>query len=129
MTYALRWASEWKGKVVVFHVVEQVPPIMQGRVDLFPEYNPSFERQIARAWESVRKVVPEGTGKSCEVVYEIRHGHPKDEVLRVAEEKSADLIVMGARGTGKGTHAWGSNSSAVVRAGNYPVLVVRQLTG
>jgi len=129
VTYALRWASEWQGKVVVFHAVEAVPSITQGRVDLFPEYNPSFEQQIARAWEKVRYLVPETAGKTCEVAYEIRHGHPKEEILRVAEEKSADLIVMGARGFGKGSHAWGSNSSAVVRAGSFPVLVVRQLSG
>ena len=129
LTYALRWASEWGGKVVLFHAVESVPPITQGRVDLFPEYNPSFEQQIARAWENIRHLVPETAGKTCDVVHEIRHGHPKEEILRVAEEKSADLIVMGARGFGGGTHAWGSNSSAVVRAGSFPVLVVRQLTG
>jgi nucleotide-binding universal stress UspA family protein len=129
LTYALRWASEWHGKVILFHAVEEVPSITQGRVDLFPEYNPSFEQQIARAWEKVRHLVPEAAGKGCEVAYEVRHGHPKEEILRVAEEKGADLIVMGARGRGKGTHAWGSNSSAVVRGGTFPVLVVRQLTG
>ena len=129
MSYALRWASEWGGKVVVLHAVESVPPITQGRVDLFPEYNPSFEQQIAKAWEKIRQLVPETAGKTCEVVHEIRHGHPKEEILRVAGEKGADLIVMGARGLGPGQHAWGSNSSAVVRAGNFPVLVVRQLTG
>ena len=127
LSYALRWASEWQGRVVLFHAVEAVPLITQGRVDLFPEYNPSFEQQIARAWEKIRHLVPETAGKTCEVIYEVRHGHPKEEILRVAEEKSADLIVMGARGLGPGKHAWGSNSSAVVRAGNFPVLVVRQL--
>jgi len=127
LTYALRWASEWGGKVVLFHAVETVPPITQGRVDIFPEYNPAFEQQIARAWENIRKLVPETAGKTCEVIYEVRHGHPKAEILRVAEEKAADLIVIGARGAGPGAHLWGSNSSAVARAGSFPVLVVRQL--
>lgn len=127
LTYALRWASEWGGKVVVFHAVESVPSITQGRVDLFPEYNPSFEKQVARAWEKIQHLVPEAAARTCEVVHEVRHGHPKEEILRVAEEKSADLIVMGARGLGPGQHVWGSNSSAVVRAGKFPVLVVRQL--
>ncbi|HWP84163.1 MAG TPA: universal stress protein [Terriglobia bacterium] len=129
LTYALRWASEWGGKVVVFHAVEKVPAITQGRVDLFPEYNPAFEEQIARAWEQMRRLIPESAQRSCEVLFEVRHGQPKEEILRVAEEKNADLIVTGARGAGKGTSLWGSNSSAVVRAARFPVLVVRQLPG
>lgn len=127
VTYALRWASEWGGKVVLFHAVEESPPELQGRVDLFPEYNPTFEKQIAQAWEKIRWLVPEAAQKRCEVAYEVRHGNPKEEILRVAEERDADLIVMGARGWGLTSRPWGSNSSAVVREGNFPVLVVRQL--
>jgi nucleotide-binding universal stress UspA family protein len=129
LAYGLRWASEWGGRVVLFHTVETEPAILQGRVDLFPEYNPAFEQQIARAWGLIGRLVPESTGAGCEVSYEIRHGSPRAEILRVASEKGADLIVMGARGISEGEHAWGSNSSAVVRAAKFPVLVVREEPG
>jgi nucleotide-binding universal stress UspA family protein len=62
------------------------------------------------------------------VVYEIRHGNPKEEILKVAQEKDADLIMTGARGAGNSGAFWGSVSSAVVRDGRYPVVVVRELS-
>jgi len=127
LAFALKWASELNGKVILFHAVEGIPPATQGRVDLFPEYNPYFESQIAEAWEKIRMQVPEAVQNWCEVAYEVRHGNPKEEIPKVAEEKKADLIVMGARGVGRSTIAWGSNSSGVVRDGRLPVLVVRHL--
>ena len=152
LTYALKWGWEWNSKVVLFHAVEKPAPAMHGLVDLFPEYNPYFEQQVARAWERIRDLVPQSARERQQVVYEVRHGNPKEEILRVAEEKHADLIITGARGmersaapwgsvrfaAGEETqasqalhktfHPWGSVSSAVVRDGRFPVLVVRELT-
>lgn len=73
---------------------------------------------------AVRHLVPESVERWSEVNYEVRHGAPKTEILKVAEEKNSDLIVVGARGSG-GRGPWGSVSSAVVREGCFPVLVVR----
>ena len=199
LAYALKWGYEWCSKIVVFHAVQQIPPAMKGMVDLFPEYNRSFEKEVGEAWDKIRHlivrtkngsiyslnrdsmtwrrieggatsdvrgalagkllcwpevqvgkpmkllypplerggflriittspVIPEATQQTCEVVYEVRHGNPKEEILRVAEEKAADLIITGARGTGRSGAPWGSVSSAVVRDGRFPVLVVRDLS-
>jgi nucleotide-binding universal stress UspA family protein len=127
LAVALKWACEWSAKLVLFHAVQQTPSAMKGLVDLFPEYNPYFEKQVARAWEQIQSLVPEAARERCKAVYEVRHGQPKEEILRVAEEKAADLIVTGARGTGKPESPWGSVSSTVVRNGRWPVLVVRAL--
>jgi nucleotide-binding universal stress UspA family protein len=127
LAYALKWGCEWGARVILFHGVQETAPAMKGMVDLFPESNPCFERQLARAWETIRHLVPATARQRCDVLYEVRHGNPKDEILRVAEEKSADLIITGARGTGSSGAPWGSVSSAVVRDGRFPVLVVREL--
>ncbi|OFV97920.1 MAG: hypothetical protein A3F68_01970 [Acidobacteria bacterium RIFCSPLOWO2_12_FULL_54_10] len=127
LTYALRWASEWGGKVILFHAVEKVPSEMKDIVDLFPEYNPYFEKQVAESWGRIRQLVPNELKQRCEVVYEIRHGNPKEEILKVAGEKHADMIVMGARGLGRSAIAWGSTVSGVVRDGRFPVLAIRHL--
>jgi nucleotide-binding universal stress UspA family protein len=119
--YTLKWASEWAAKVVIVHVVPETP----GLTRLFPEYNPYFERQVTSAWQKIHQVLPESVEQTCEVRYEVRQGNPKDEILRVAQEKAADLIIMGAQGSGDAAALWGSVSSAVVRAGRLPVLVVR----
>lgn len=128
VAYALRWGCEWPSKVVLFHAVQKPAPAMQGLVDLFPEYNPYFEQQVTRAWQKIQEIVPEEAQLGgCNPVYEVRHGDPKEEILKVAEEKNADLIITGARGAGGSTEAWGSVSSAVVRDGRFPVLVIREM--
>ena len=127
LVIALKWAHAFKARLTLFHCVEKVPDATKGITEIFPEYNPYFERQLARAWEQIEHLVPEAERKDIQVVCEVRHGNPKEEVFRVAEEKNVDLIITGARGTGKLGTPWGSVSSAVVRNGNIPVLVVRAL--
>ena len=127
LTVALKWAHEFKARLTLYHCVEEVPSAMKGITDIFPEYNPFFEKQRAKAWEQMEHMVPESARKELQVVCEVRHGNPKEEIFRVAAEKTADLIVTGARGTGKPDSPWGSVSSTVVRNGKIPVLVVRAL--
>ncbi len=86
LVYALRWAAEWGGKLILLHAVEEVPREQKGRVDPFPEYNPVFEEKIAQAWDQIRHLVPEGAKKNCEIVYEVRHGKPREEIAHVARE-------------------------------------------
>jgi nucleotide-binding universal stress UspA family protein len=127
LAYALKWASEWAGKVILFHAVEEIPSAMEGRVDLFPEYNPYFEKQLAEAWQTIQRQVPAAANRGCEISYEVRHGNAKEEILRVAEERNAGLIVMGAQGLERSAVTWGSTISAVVRDGRFPVLALRHL--
>lgn len=127
LTHALRWASEWKGKVILFHAVENPPPRLHGMIDLLPEFNPYFDKEVAEAWERIHRVVPEAARNRCELAYEVRQGNPKEEILRYAEEQRPDLIVMGSRGTGRSAVVWGSTISGIVRDGRFPVLSVRHL--
>jgi nucleotide-binding universal stress UspA family protein len=127
LTHALRWASEWNGKVILFHAVEDPPPRMHGMIDLLPELNPYFDKEIAEAWERIQRVIPEAARKRCELVCEVRQGNPREQILQYAAEQRPDLIVMGSRGTGRSSVIWGSTISAVVRDGRFPVLSVRHL--
>lgn len=121
MQYAFRWACEWAAKVVVFHAV----PITSV-VDLFPKYEVYFQRQAANAWGDMEEIVPEVVRQWCDVDYVLRHGNPHDEIMRAAQERDADLIIMGARGAGLTASPWGSVSSSVLREARFPVLVVRE---
>lgn len=52
-------------------------------------------------------------------------GKPSEEVLRVAEEDKADMIVMGkSTGKGGGIRVMGSTARRVSRMANVPVLIV-----
>lgn len=127
LAVGLKWAHEFNARLTVLHCVEEIPSAMKGITDIFPEYNPWFEKQLARAWEHIEDLVSEGERKNVQVVCEVRQGNPKEEIFRVAGDKNVDLIVTGARGTGKLGVPWGSVSSTVVRNGSIPVLVVRSL--
>jgi nucleotide-binding universal stress UspA family protein len=75
------------------------------------------------AEEEVRKI--EGAGGKVEMVH-VAVGHPDSEILRIAEEIGADLVVVGSRGLGPLRRAlMGSVSESVVRHAHCSVLVVR----
>lgn len=57
--------------------------------------------------------------------YTISFGSPRDEVLQLAEEISADLIVIGSRRPSVKTYLLGSNAAAIVRHAKISVMVVR----
>ncbi|HFF1652901.1 TPA: universal stress protein [Providencia rettgeri] len=52
-------------------------------------------------------------------------GTPRDEILRIAEEISADLIVIGSRRPGMSTYFLGSTASMVIQNSKISVLTVR----
>ncbi|MCD2530023.1 universal stress protein [Providencia huaxiensis] len=52
-------------------------------------------------------------------------GTPRDEILRVAEEISADLIVIGSKRPGMSTYFLGSTASMVIQNSKISVLTVR----
>ena len=56
----------------------------------------------------------------------VERGNPVEVILRVAKEKSCDLIVMGTHGRGSLADAMmGSTARRVIRRSVKPVLVVR----
>lgn len=52
-------------------------------------------------------------------------GSVKDEILAIAEEINADLILIGSRHPSMSTYLLGSNAASVVRYAKTSVLVVR----
>lgn len=61
---------------------------------------------------------------------EVVTGHPADAIVRVAQERAADLIVMGTHGrTGLQHVVLGSVAEKVVRLAPCPVLTVRRQPG
>ncbi len=45
----------------------------------------------------LRELVPGGTELHCKVDFEVTVGEPVEQILRIATETNADLVVMGAK--------------------------------
>lgn len=125
LSHALKLAEESCAEITVMHVVEwlaeEEPGVRMAGFDV-----PEFRRHLAHdARERLRQIVPDDARNWCRPREEILGGRPWREVLRVAEERQADLIVMGVRGRNPVDLAlFGSTTNHVVRGAHCPVLVV-----
>jgi nucleotide-binding universal stress UspA family protein len=97
-----------------------------------PEHPAGFEdvlrenrREAKEMLEQQAKRIEE-TGVSVKETH-LREGRAAEEIVEVAEELGAGLIVMGSRGQGRLRRAlMGSVSDAVVRHAHCPVTIVRE---
>jgi len=122
---ALSLAEENEAQVILLHVLEGLP---EGSPMLLEDPQGSRLRQEveAVALEGLRETVPGEARDWCEVAERVVVGKPYREILRVAAEERADLIVLGAHARGAlGRMVFGSTSSHVVREATCPVLTVR----
>ena len=107
------------------HVVTVAPgyPSYDVRV---PEIVEQLRKQAEKILdEQVEKIERDG-GKVAQKHLRIAERHRAQQIVRVAEEIRAGLIVMGSRGLGGVRRAlMGSVSDSVVRHAHCPVLVVR----
>jgi nucleotide-binding universal stress UspA family protein len=94
---------------------------MEGNVRLYEEGKQEAQRVLDAGSNSVEEA---GAGVAGT---HLREGRPDIEIVELAEEMGADLIVLGSRGLGGARRAlMGSVSDSVVRHAHCPVLVVRE---
>jgi len=112
------------------HILHVVQP------DLVPE-EPTFFGQASvqfydvqkdgRSDEAVMQSMREvyAPDRPCEVEYHTRHGDVSTEIVHMADELGADLLVVGAHGrTGLGWLLTGSVATSVLRRARCPVLAL-----
>ena len=127
IAHAFRMAADHGAEVILCHVVDVVPPPNP----LYAHYEPTDtfrpERAIEEARQALLKRVPT-SGALAKVPYRtaVVEGTAADEILRVANDEHADLVVIATHGRGMLKHVlMGSTAERVVRHATCPVLVVR----
>ncbi len=125
---ALSMATENDAQITLLHIVETLPGLTgAGLVHSVPEAAPFRNDLVAQARADLRKAVPDSVRAFCEVTERVETGKPWSEILRVAEQMDAELIVMGAHATGAvGRMLFGSTASQIVRRALCPVLVIQE---
>lgn len=127
LPYAASIARATGATIICVHVVEPVVPAVgytglaepMPIADISDQLEDSAERQLPKLAEC-----EECEGLKIEEV--IVHGDAAAEIVRVAEEHEADLVVISSHGrTGLGRIIFGSTAEAVVRHATCPVLVVK----
>jgi nucleotide-binding universal stress UspA family protein len=125
---ALSLAEENEAEVTLFHVIESLPGETGARLYLaVPEIGPLRRDLERKALGQLRRMVEVEDRDFCEVKERVTTGSAWREILKLAGEIGADLIVMGAHAHGPiGRLFFGSTSSHVVRQAACPVLIVRE---
>jgi nucleotide-binding universal stress UspA family protein len=121
-------ADEASSRLIVCHVVHEMmrySPLFPQRVQAETEAVIAIERQAANAVEQRVMAITGRAPDAFEV--NITMGTAEAEILRVAEEIGATLIVTGSRGlTGITRLLLGNVAERIVRYAHCPVLVVRK---
>lgn len=123
---ALQWAAAWAAKagarVTTLHVVEMPPEAADPPL---LEYTALSDRLARDARQALGRMIPDAIRRLARVDELVTVGRPGAEILRLAEARAADLIVMGVRGRGPVDLAFfGSTTHQVVRRAACPVLAV-----
>jgi nucleotide-binding universal stress UspA family protein len=126
IAWAAVWAQQARARLTVLHVSEISPDA--GEPPL-PEFFAYRDRLGAEACRTLRDSVPTAIRDAVDVDEELAVGRPYKEILRVAHERQADLIVMGVSGRGAvGRFFFGATVEHVLRRAECPVLTVRGST-
>jgi nucleotide-binding universal stress UspA family protein len=124
--YALSLAQESDATLTLMHVIDwpAYPDLPDTLRDFFGEHR---ERWVEERRRDLQALIPESARTWCHPDAHVVVGAPGREILRTAEERSAELIVMGVHGRGALDLAiFGSTAHQVVRSAPCPVLTVRE---
>ena len=127
LSYAASLARMFGASLICVHVIEPMVPSVgySGMTEPLPIADISDQLE-----ESAERELPKfAECKECdglELEELIVHGEAASEIVRVANERKVDLIVVSSHGrTGLGRILFGSTAEAVVRHASCPVLVVK----
>ena len=117
-------------EVKILHVVE-APSILMGRE--MGGYDPEFEVVWKALREQAKRLVEKAAEKlrraKFSVSTELVEGDPKSQIIDIAHEWRADMIVLGSHGrSGLGRFLMGSVSQGVVRHAHCSVEIIRSPT-
>jgi nucleotide-binding universal stress UspA family protein len=123
LDYATNFAKQNNGQLILLHVIDN---------PLADQYGPrgqNFYAEVEHALEWSKQKLAEAArihaaGVPCETI--AKRGNPYEEIIDLANERQADVIVMSTHGrTGPQRLLIGSVAEKIVRTASCPVLTVR----
>ena len=121
---ALDLARRYEAELTFLHVLEYVPPLDLGYEPVVaPDWLPDEQELLAAARARLEELA--GRLGAREAHLRAEWGHPRSDVVRLAEEAGANLIVIGSHGRRGLTRLLGSTADAVLHSARCDVLAVR----
>ncbi|MEN3037843.1 MAG: universal stress protein [Candidatus Kryptonium sp.] len=122
--YAKSLAEKYGASIYVLYILENIPILAIHGLDLTLERVEKNMEENAK--QQLEKIVKENLKTKNKVQIFIRKGVVDDEILKFADEKKVDLIVMGTHGrTGIEYTLLGSITEKIVRKAKCPVLTIK----
>ena len=117
-------AEKLGSRIILVHVLEErMPPFLE---ELLPDSEEILGRQRERAVETLDGIAREELGDGVNWEAMVVVGIPHQEIVEIARQNRADLIVMATHGRGPLGHALiGSTTERVLHRAPCPVMAVR----
>jgi len=132
LDFALSLAQETDARLTVLHVFDLEGAMSEHWRDRLtpPSLRKELETLEGERRERLARALPEGVGTYCDIETVMTGGTPYREILRLADDKQSELIVMGVHGR-HAADIWffGSTTNNVVRQAPCPVLTIREPEG
>lgn len=125
LAHALSIAEEADGQLTLLHVIE-IPPEL-AHVPKGPDFDVAWIRAEAEAAcrTKLQALIPEHARDYCTIETAVLEGGVSRQIIRMAEDRQANLIVLGVHSRNAFDLAFfGSNSKDVIRQAHCPVLTV-----
>ncbi len=129
LKYAVPLAEKFNASLHLVYVVE--PTIYPADLGFGQVVLPGVEEELREKGEGeLEALMRREIGKRVKASTAVRTGNPHQEILREAEEKGVDLIVVATHGHSGVEHMlFGSTADRIVRRSKVPVLTIRPATG
>jgi nucleotide-binding universal stress UspA family protein len=129
LKYAVPLAEKFNASLHLVYVVE--PTIYPADLGFGQVVLPGVEEELREKGEGELDALRRREiGKRVKATTAVRTGNPHQEILREAEEKGVDLIVVATHGHSGVEHMlFGSTADRIVRRSKVPVLTIRPATG
>lgn len=121
---ALQVSDQHNVKIVILHVIDYIPYMGYGEGALInPTYNIPRDDMLDNARTALDNIL--STFKINNLDLKIEFGVAANEVVRIADQKQCDLIVIGSHGRHGVKLLLGSSANAVLHHAHCDVLAVR----
>lgn len=123
---AVRLAKDQSANLRFIHIIDTYVPIVDGVGSLIPvDMSDILEKNAEEVIEEAEKTAKAAGVNADSKIAKILGGRPSKEIVKQANDWSADIIVMGTHGLrGISRVIMGSDAENVVRTSSVPVMLV-----